>query len=206
MHIIAFVFYCCAAVSIVSAAMVITARNAVHSVLFLVLLFFSTAILLLLLGAEFFAMILVVVYVGAVAVLFLFVVMMLNIDFSSLKEGFSRYLPMGGLVGAILLIELSLVAGAWSFATEFPLSALESFDPFASGLEDNTRAIGLVLYTKHVYLFQLAGLILLAAMIAAIVLTVRHRSHVFRQNPAEQNARNPKDSVQLRKIDSGQGL
>src|ERR1700741_3635953 len=181
----ALAFYLFAAILIASAVMVIAARNPVHSVLFLILAFFNAAGLFVLTGAEFLAMILVVVYVGAVAVLFLFVVMMLDVDFAELKKGALSYLPTGGLLGLALLAELVVVAGVWKMA---PAShaALQSATP--KGLT-NTQALGHILYTDYVYYFQIAGLVLLVAMIGAIVLTLRQRAGVRRQSIPAQNAR-----------------
>jgi NADH-quinone oxidoreductase subunit J len=196
-------FYIFAAVAVASAVMVISARNPVHSVLFLILAFFNAAALFVLLGAEFLAMILVIVYVGAVAVLFLFVVMMLDINFAELRQGFLQYLPIGGLVGLVLLVELLFVAGTWVFAPE----AGEAVSDRIAGPEGATNAhvLGLVLYTKYAYLFQAAGLVLLVAMIGAIVLTFRSREGVRRQSIASQLARTPAASVELRKVKSGEG-
>ena len=194
-------FYLFAAILIASAVMVVTARNPVHSVLFLILAFFNAAALFLLAGAEFLAMILVIVYVGAVAVLFLFVVMMLDIDFARLREGFQRYLPIGAAVGLVLLVELGLVLWGWNFADqagEFRLA------PNPGGAVTNTEALGLLLYTDYVYLFQAAGVILLVAMICAIVLTLRGRPAMRRQNIAEQIART--GSVSLEKVPIGAGI
>ncbi|NKC31355.1 NADH-quinone oxidoreductase subunit J [Falsiroseomonas selenitidurans] len=196
----AIAFYLFAAVLIASAVMVVTSRNPVHSVLFLILAFFNAAALFLLAGAEFLAMILVIVYVGAVAVLFLFVVMMLDVDFSAVREGFQKYAPVGGAVGAILFLELVLVFGSWTFAEE--AGALR-VNPMPIGV-DNTRAIGRILYTDHVWLFQLAGLILLVAMIGAIVLTLRGRATSKRQDISKQV--NRLGSVNLRQVRSGAGL
>jgi NADH-quinone oxidoreductase subunit J len=165
--------------------MVVTARNPVHSVLWLILAFFNAAALFLIAGAEFLAMILVIVYVGAVAVLFLFVVMMLDVDFAQLREGFQRYAPLGAVIGGILFLELVLVLGAWRFASDAPDLRLS---PVPEGVT-NTEALGRILYTDHIYLFQLSGLILLVAMIGAIVLTLRERPGTNRQNVAEQIAR-----------------
>jgi NADH-quinone oxidoreductase subunit J len=195
-------FYLFAATCIASAFMVIAARNPVHSVLFLILAFVNAAGLFLLLGAEFLAMILVVVYVGAVAVLFLFVVMMLDVDFAELREGFLQYLPVGGLIGVILLIEILLVVGAWSIGGATPRVIAA---PIPADIS-NTEAIGLVLYTKYVYFFQAAGLVLLVAMIGAIVLTLRHKEGVKRQIIADQVARSPATAIEIRKVRSGQGL
>jgi NADH-quinone oxidoreductase subunit J len=185
---------------IASAVMVISARNPVHSVLFLILAFVNAAGLFLLTGAEFLAMLLVVVYVGAVAVLFLFVVMMLDVDFAELKQGFLQYLPVGLLVGLIVLIELVTVIGVWSVA---PQTVLATPTP---GALTNTAAIGRVLYTQYVYLFQAAGFVLLTAMIGAIVLTLHHRPNVRRQNIAEQNARTRASAIELKKVPSRAGV
>ncbi len=203
MIIYAVAFYLFAAVAIASGVMVIAARNPVHSVLFLILAVFNAAALFVLMGAEFLAMILVIVYVGAVAVLFLFVVMMLDINFVELRKGALQYLPIGGLVGLILLAELIMVAGAWTFAPEVGATASDRF--VASPDVTNAHALGRVLYTKYVYLFQSAGLILLVAMIGAIVLTFRAREGVRRQRVGVQLARRAEDSVELRKVKSGEG-
>src|SRR5205807_3289982 len=197
-------FYLFAGVCLAAAFMVIAARNPVHSVLYLILAFVNAAGLFVLMGAEFLAMILIIVYVGAVAVLFLFVVMMLDVDFAELRQGFLNYLPVGGLVGAMLLFELLLVLGAWaigpgverSFAA--PIPALD--------VKTNTEALGAVLYTRYVYFFQAAGLVLLVAMIGAIVLTLRHKPHVKRQNIAEQIARTKANAIEIVKVRPGQGL
>ncbi|MGH6952832.1 MAG: NADH-quinone oxidoreductase subunit J [Alphaproteobacteria bacterium] len=182
--------------------MVIAARNPVHSVLFLILAFFSAAGLFVLMGAEFLAMILVIVYVGAVAVLFLFVVMMLDINFVELRQGFLQYLPIGGVIGLVLVVELVLVIGTWAAGT--PGARLA--DPIAAaGQPSNAHALGAVLYTKYAYLFQASGLILLVAMIGAIVLTHRTRGGVRRQRIADQ-VRRGADSVELRKVRSGEGI
>jgi NADH-quinone oxidoreductase subunit J len=202
MTVAALFFYLFSTVMIAAAFMVIAARNPVHSVLFLILAFFNAAGLFILLGAEFLAMILVVVYVGAVAVLFLFVVMMLDVDFAELKQGFLQYLPIGGTIGAIVLIELVLVVGTFTMA---PGSIANVTTPQPPGMS-NTLALGRVLYTQYVYLFQAAGLVLLTAMIGAIVLTLRHKVGVKRQNVALQNARTPKEAVELRKVQSRQGI
>jgi NADH-quinone oxidoreductase subunit J len=194
-------FYLFSIVMIGSAFMVIAARNPVHSVLFLILAFVNAAGLFLLLGAEFLAMIIVIVYVGAVAVLFLFVVMMLDVDFAELKQGFLQYLPVGALIGAAVLIELVLVVGAWTQAPAAIGGAGAPTPPDVS----NTLALGRVLYTKYVYFFQAAGLILLTAMIGAIVLTLRHKPDVKRQVIADQNARDKSDVV-LKKVPSRAGV
>ncbi len=199
----ALAFYLFAAMTIAAAVMVIAARNPVHSVLFLILAFFNSAALFVLMGAEFLAMILVVVYVGAVAVLFLFVVMMLDIDLVEIRAGFLQYLPMGGLIGIILLIELLLVLGAWIAVPEMAAVAGVPLPP--PDQVPNTRALGAVLYTKYVYLFQASGLILLVAMVGAIVLTLRRREGVRRQSVAAQIGRSREDSVEIKKVPSRSG-
>ena len=197
-------FYLFASICVASAFMVIAAKNPVHSVLYLILAFVNAAGLFVLLGAEFLAMILVVVYVGAVAVLFLFVVMMLDVDFARLRQGFLQYLPVGGTIGAILLIELVLIVGAWTVGTGVPRT-LEAPIPAPEAIT-NTEALGLVLYTRYIYYFQAAGIVLLIAMIGAIVLTLQHRPGVRRQNIAEQNARTPATAIEIRQVRPGQGL
>jgi NADH-quinone oxidoreductase subunit J len=184
--------------------MVITARNPVHSVLFLILSFFNAAGLFVLLGAEFVAMILVIVYVGAVAVLFLFVVMMLDIDYAELREGLLQYAPVGAMVGLILLAELIIVLGGIALSPELGTAAA-SPTPDINAVS-NTEALGRILYTKYVYLFQAAGMILLVAMIGAIVLTLRHKPNVKRQDISTQVARRPETAVELKKVKPGQGL
>lgn len=196
----ALAFYAFAAVLIASAVMVVTSRNPVHSVLFLILSFFNAAALFLIAGAEFLAMILVIVYVGAVAVLFLFVVMMLDIDFAQLREGFQRYAPIGGVIGGILFLELLMVFGAWRLAPE--AGALR-VNPTPGGVT-NTEALGRILYTDYLFLFQAAGLVLLVAMIGAIVLTLRDRPGTLRQNVGAQIGR--AGSVSLRGVPVGAGL
>ena len=193
-------FYLFSIGAIASAVMVISARNPVHSVLFLIIAFVNAAGLFLLTGAEFLAMILVVVYVGAVAVLFLFVVMMLDVDFAELKQGFLQYLPVGVLVGVIVLAELVLVVGAWSVT---PQAVLGTPTP---GNLSNTAALGQVLYTQYVYLFQAAGFVLLTAMIGAIVLTLQHKPNVRRQDIAAQNARTRASAIELKKVPSRAGV
>jgi NADH-quinone oxidoreductase subunit J len=197
----ALAFYFFAAILLASAAMVIAAKNPVHSVLFLILAFFNAAGLFVLLGAEFLAMILVVVYVGAVAVLFLFVVMMLDVDFAELKRGSLQYLPFGFLVGAILVAELYLGGKVWA-AKPAMMAAKASATP--AGVT-NTAALGHILYTDYVYYFQIAGLVLLVAMIGAIVLTLRARPGVRRQVIAVQNARTAAMAVDMVDIQPGQG-
>jgi NADH-quinone oxidoreductase subunit J len=195
-------FYLFAGVCVASAVMVIAAKNPVHSVLFLILAFVNAAGLFVLLGAEFLAMILVVVYVGAVAVLFLFVVMMLDVDFAELRQGFLQYLPVGVLVGVIFLAELLLVVGAWTLGPGIPTTITA---PIPTAIS-NTEALGLVLYTRYIYFFQAAGLVLLVAMIGAIVLTLRHKPNVKRQNIAEQVARTKVTAIEIRQVRPGQGL
>lgn len=197
-------FYLFAIMTVASAFMVIASRNPVHSVLFLILAFFNSAALFVLLGAEFLAMILVVVYVGAVAVLFLFVVMMLDINFAELRQGFLQYLPVGALIGFILLVELILVVGGWTLSPE----AIEvgTAKVVADGSLTNTEQLGSLIYTKYAYLFQAAGMILLVAMIGAIVLTHRQRPGVKKQVIAEQVYRRPEDSMAVRKVEPGQGV
>ncbi len=197
MHLIA--FYILSTVVVLSALFVIAARNPVHSVLWLILAFFTSAGLLVLIGAEFLAMILVVVYVGAVAVLFLFVVMMLDVDFVELKQGFLNYLPQGFLVAMALLAEIGIVAAAATFGGP------DTFNPKPGG-ETNAEALARVLYTDNLLLFQMAGIVLLVAMMGAIVLTLRARPNVKRQNIAEQTGRKRKDAVELKDIRPGQGL
>lgn len=197
-------FYLFAGIAIIGALNVIFQRNPVHSVLWLILTFFNAAGLFVLLGAEFVAMILVVVYVGAVAVLFLFVVMMLDINITVVREGFQKYLTVGLLIGGILLAELITVFAGWvMFDDVDQVRAAPTPDPSAM---PNTEAIGQILYTDYVYLFQSAGLILLVAMIGSIVLTHRTRSGVRKQKIAEQNARSPRDTLEIVKVESGKGL
>jgi NADH-quinone oxidoreductase subunit J len=193
-----------AGVTVASAIMVIASRNPVHSVLFLILAFVNAAGLFVLMGAEFLAMILIVVYVGAVAVLFLFVVMMLDVDFSELRRGVLTYLPVGGLVGAVLLAELLIIVGAWAIGPEVGKAITAPIPP--STAIPNTQALGLVLYTRYVYFFQAAGLILLVAMIGAIVLTLQHKPNVRRQIIADQVARTKASAIEIVKVKAGQGL
>lgn len=197
-------FYVFAAITVASGVLVIASRNPVHSVLFLILAFFNSAALFLLLGAEFLAMILVVVYVGAVAVLFMFVVMMLDINFVELRRGFLQYLPIGALVGIVLLVELLLLFGAWVISPEAPAAARSPIPPVDQ--VSNTEALGRVLYTDYIYLFQAAGMILLVAMIGAIVLTLRAREGVHKQSIAAQVARRPQDAIEVRKVTTGSGV
>jgi NADH-quinone oxidoreductase subunit J len=195
-------FYLFAGACVASAVMVIVSRNPVHSVLFLILAFVNASGLFVLMGAEFLAMILVVVYVGAVAVLFLFVIMMLDVDFAELREGFLEYLPIGLVIGAVFLAELLLVAGGWVINAGTTKSITAAIPNNVS----NTEALGLVLYTKYIHYFQIAGMVLLVAMIGAIVLTLRHKAKVKRQDINVQNARSPELAISLRKVASGQGL
>ncbi len=196
-------FYILAAVTLGGGLAVISSRNPVHSVLFLITTFFSAAGLFVLLGAEFLAMILVVVYVGAVAVLFLFVVMMLDVDFAALRQGFARYLPIGGMIAGLLTAEMVFVA--WSVASHG--AAAGSTGPRRStGDVTNIETIGRALYTDYVYVFQAAGLVLLVAMIGAIVLTLKHRVGVKRQNVAAQVARTPASGMRIVSIVPGEGI
>ena len=197
-----FAFYLFATIVIASAAMVIFARNPVHSVMWLILAFFNAAGLMLLAGAEFIAMLLVIVYVGAVAVLFLFVVMMLDIDFAELRAGFVRYLPLGALVAIILAAELVFAVGAWQ-AGGVDLGARAA--PVVSD-KSNIQQIGELLYTRYIFLFEAAGIVLLVAMIGAIVLTHRTRGGVRIQNISAQNRRRPEDATRLVDPGTGQGV
>ena len=195
-------FYLFAGICTTCAFMVIAARNPVHSVLYLILTFVNAAGLFVLMGAEFLAMILIVVYVGAVAVLFLFVVMMLDVDFAELRQGVLQYLPFGALIGVVLLAELLLVVGAWAIGPGVPRAITSPIPPDLT----NTEALGRVLYTKYIYFFQAAGLVLLVAMIGAIVLTLRHKAGVKRQNIADQVARTKEAAMEIRQVRPGQGL
>jgi NADH-quinone oxidoreductase subunit J len=197
-------FYLFACICVASGFMVIAARNPVHSVLFLILAFVNAAALFVMAGAEFLAMILIVVYVGAVAVLFLFVVMMLDVDFAELRQGFLNYLPVGVLVGIVFLVELLLVVATWAIGPGIPHTITAPILPLAS--VSNTEALGLVLYTRYIYYFQAAGVVLLVAMIGAIVLTLRHKPNVKRQNIAEQNARTKSATIEIRHVRPGEGL
>ena len=195
-------FYLFAAVLIASATMVVSARNPVHSVLFLILAFFNAAALFLIAGAEFLAMILVIVYVGAVAVLFLFVVMMLDVDFAQLRGGFQRFLPVGAAVGVVLLVELAMVLGGWNLA---PDTKALRMSPMPDGLT-NTEALGRILYTDYVLLFQGAGLVLLVAMIGAIVLTLRDRQTSRHQSIRVQTERTVADTLEMVSVGIGVGV
>ena len=194
-------FYLFAGVCVASAVMVIVSRNPVHSVLYLILAFVNASGLFVLMGAEFLAMILIVVYVGAVAVLFLFVIMMLDVDFLELREGFIQYLPVGVVIGGIFLFELLLTVGAWVIN---PTVSKTITAPIPTNVS-NTEALGLVLYTKYIHYFQLSGMVLLVAMIGAIVLTLRSRPGVRRQNISVQNARTAAMAVDMIEIKPGEG-
>ena len=200
-------FYLFSAIMLASAFMVVAARNPVHAVLFLILAFVNAAGLFLLLSAEFLAMILVVVYVGAVAVLFLFVVMMLDVDFAELKQGFLQYLPIGALIGVVFLVELILVVATVVAGGNFTGAPLAVNAVAASAAQiSNVKAIGQVLYTSYVYYFEAAGLILLVAMVGAITLTLHRREDVKRQNAAEQNRRTKLTAIEVRKVPFRQGV
>ncbi|MEM0936662.1 MAG: NADH-quinone oxidoreductase subunit J [Pseudomonadota bacterium] len=192
------------AISVITAALfVVLSRNPVHSVLWLILAFLSSAGMFVLLGAEFVAMLLVIVYVGAVAVLFLFVVMMLDVDFAALKAEMVKYVPLAGLIGVVLLMQLALVLGAW--VTADGVAVLQSPEATPEGMH-NTAALGMLLYDEYFLLFQLAGLILLVAMIGAIVLTLRHRADVKRQDVLAQMYRDPATAMELKDVKPGEGL
>ena len=195
-------FYLFAGVCVASAVMVIVSRNPVHSVLFLILAFVNASGLFVLMGAEFLGMALIFVYVGAVATLFLFVIMMLDVDFTELRSGFLEYLPIGLVIGAVFLAELLLVGGGWVINADAAKSITAAIPTNVS----NTEALGLVLYTKYIHYFQIAGIVLLVAMIGAIVLTLRHKANVKRQDINVQNARTPELAMSVRKVASGQGL
>jgi NADH-quinone oxidoreductase subunit J len=202
MTVFAFTFYMFAVITVASGLMVTLSRNPVHSVLWLILAFLSTSGLFVLLGAEFVAMLLVIVYVGAVAVLFLFVVMMLDIDFAALKGELARYMPLGLLIGVVLLMQVGIGVGIWTVAD----GAEGLRQAVAPSEVDNTRALGMLLYDKYFLLFQLAGLILLVAMIGAILLTLRHRKDIKRQNVLAQMWRDPAKAMELKDVKPGQGL
>ena len=197
-------FYAFSTVTVAAALMVTLSRNPVHSVLWLILTFLSSAGLFVLLGAEFVAMLLIIVYVGAVAVLFLFVVMMLDVDFEELKGQMAKYMPLGLLVGVVILMQLAFGLGAWIEA-DGAMGLHQAVTPDAAQVE-NTRALGMLLYDKYIYLFQLSGLILLVAMIGAIVLTLRHRKDVKRQNVLAQMWRDPAKALEMVDVKPGQGL
>jgi NADH-quinone oxidoreductase subunit J len=200
----ALAFYMFSSVAVAAGVLVIASRNPVHSVLFLILVFFNAAGLFVLMGAEFLAMILVIVYVGAVAVLFLFVVMMLNVNFVELRRGVLQYLPIGALVGILLLIELLVVLGGWVVIPQVASIAAAPIPPLDQ--VTNTQAIGRIIYTDYFYLFQTAGLILLVAMIGAIVLTLRKRPGVRRQKIADQLDRKASDAIEIVKVTTGSGI
>lgn len=202
MSILIVTFYLFSLSAIVGGLMTVISRNPVHSVLWLILAFLSSAGLFVLLGAEFLAMLLIIVYVGAVAVLFLFVVMMLDVDFSTLKAEMAGYLPIALLIGVVLVMQLGMAFGVWSYAE----TALGAREVLANSEHHNTKALGLILYDRYFILFQLSGLILLVAMIGAIVLTLRHRKNVKRQNILSQIYRDPDKSVEIRDVKPGQGL
>jgi NADH-quinone oxidoreductase subunit J len=197
-------FYLFAAITVASGVMVIASRNPVHSVLFLILAFFNAAGLFVLMGAEFLALILVIVYVGAVAVLFLFVVMMLDINFVELRQGFLQYLPVGVVIGVVLFVELLLVFGAWVVAPDVA-KAIAAPTPAPASVT-NTVALGQLLYTRYVYVFQAAGMILLVAMIGAIVLTLRAREGVRKQDIARQVGRRRAETLEIVKVRPRQGV
>jgi len=201
MTVFAFIFYLFAATTVIGGLMTVVSRNPVHSVLWLILAFLSSAGLFVTLGAEFVAMLMIIVYVGAVAVLFLFVVMMLDVDFAELKAEMTKYLPLALLIGVVILMQLSLAFGVWGFSY-----GVEGRIAAPVGDIDNTRALGLLIYDKYLLLFQLAGLILLVAMIGAIVLTLRHRVDIKRQNVLAQMYRDPAKAMELRDVKPGQGL
>lgn len=200
----ALAFYLFAFVAIAAGVMVVTSRNPVHSVLFLILAFFNSAALFVLMGAEFLAMILVVVYVGAVAVLFLFVVMMLDINFVEMREGFLQYLPIGALIGIILFAELVLIVGSWAVSPEAAATVTAPIPP--PDQVSNIHALGRLIYTHYVYLFQASGMVLLVAMMGAIVLTLRQREGVRRQKIEQQLARKAEDTIEVVKVPSGSGI
>jgi NADH-quinone oxidoreductase subunit J len=202
MTVFSFAFYLFAVITVTAGLMVTLSRNPVHSVLWLILAFLSTSGLFVLLGAEFVAMLLVIVYVGAVAVLFLFVVMMLDIDFAALKGELARYMPLGLLIGVVLLMQVAIGVGVWKVA-----DGAEGLRQAVAPSEiENTRALGMLLYDKYFLLFQLAGLILLVAMIGAILLTLRHRKDIKRQNVLAQMWRDPAKAMELKDVKPGQGL
>ena len=196
-------FYLFAAITVAAGVLVISARNPVHSVLFLILAFFNSAGLFVLMGAEFLAMILVVVYVGAVAVLFMFVVMMLDISQAEMRAGFLQYLPLGAMIGFILVMELGIIGGSWMIADNVDKNFVA---PIAAVKTTNTEALGNMLYTHYIYYFQAAGMILLVAMIGAIVLTHRKRLGVRKQNIGDQVSRHPSNTVEIKKVSSWSGV
>jgi NADH-quinone oxidoreductase subunit J len=199
-----FTFYLFAVSVVTGGLLTVTSRNPVHSVLWLILAFLSAAGLFVLVGAEFVAMLLIIVYVGAVAVLFLFVVMMLDVDFAALKAEMARYMPLAGLIGVVLLMQLVLAFGPWTFSEGVDARLGNPIPPIAEA--HNTQALGMILYDQYLLLFQLSGLILLVAMIGAIVLTLRHRADVKRQDVIAQMMRDPKKAMELKDVKPGQGL
>ena len=211
MSIADFAFYVFAGVAVLSAVMVVSSKNPVHSVLFLISTFIAAAGLFVLMGAEYLAMLLIVVYVGAVAVLFLFVVMMLDVNFVEMKQGFLQYLPIGGALALVVVFELILVVSVWAFPSDAelarahpaPTAAETGLNPDAPG---NIESLGLILYTDYVHYFQIAGIVLLVAMVGAIILTFRTREGVKKQDPASQVARRREEGVELVDVKSGQGL
>lgn len=211
MSIAEFAFYVFAGVAILSAVMVVASKNPVHSVLFLISAFIAAAGLFVLMGAEYLAMLLIVVYVGAVAVLFLFVVMMLDVNFVEMKQGFLQYLPIGGALALVVVFELILVVSVWAFPSDAELARAHPAPTAAQTVANpdgpnNIEALGLILYTDYVHYFQIAGIVLLVAMIGAIILTFRTREGVKRQDPAAQVARRREEGVELVDVKSGQGL
>jgi len=201
MSVAAIAFYCFALTTVAGGLFTVVSRNPVHSVLWLILSFLSSAGLFVLLGAEFIAMLLMIVYVGAVAVLFLFVVMMLDIDFAELKAEMAKYMPLALLIGVIILLQLAMAYGSWAYSDGF-----ETRLAAPQGDMQNTAALRLLVYDKYIMLFQLAGLILLVAMIGAIVLTLRHRQNIKRQDVLAQLYRDPAKAMELKDIKPGQGL
>ncbi|WP_019956922.1 NADH-quinone oxidoreductase subunit J [Yoonia vestfoldensis] len=201
MSVFAFTFYLFAISTVTGGLFTVISRNPVHSVLWLILAFLSSAGLFVTLGAEFVAMLMIIVYVGAVAVLFLFVVMMLDVDFAELKAEMTKYLPLGLLIGVVILMQLAMALGVWGFS-----DGVETRLAAPVGEMENTRALGMLLYDQYFLLFQLSGLILLVAMIGAIVLTLRHRVDIKRQNVLNQMYRDPAKAMELRDVKPGQGL
>jgi len=211
MTIAAFAFYVFALAAVASGLMVVASKNPVHSVLFLISAFISAAGLFVLMGAEYLAMVLIVVYVGAVAVLFLFVVMMLDVDFVEMKQGFLQYLPIGGALAAIVVFELILIVSVWAFPTDAELARAHPAPTAAETIADpngpnNIESLGLILYTDYIHYFQIAGMILLVAMIGAIILTFRTREGVKKQDPGAQVGRKREEGYELVDIKPGQGL
>ncbi len=199
-----FAFYIFAITTVIGGLLTVVSKNPVHSVLWLILAFLSSAALFVLLGAEFVAMLLVIVYVGAVAVLFMFVVMMIDVDFATLRGEMAKYVPIAGLIGTVLLLELAMVFGVWE-VSDNAIAARAAVTPDLTEVH-NTAALGQLIYDQYIYLFQAAGLILLVAMIGAIVLTLRHRVNVKRQNVMEQMHRDPAKAMEVIDVKPGQGL